>query len=354
MQFSPPEIDAKAKALHDSLGMMTTANGLCAFTMERCQALAPMVLEIEALKRERNAIVLAHTYLSPEVQKTVADFAGDSYGLSLEAQRTDAEVIVFAAVDFMAETAKLLNPEKTVLAPNKEGGCTLADSITGAEVRKLREQHPEHTFICYINTTADVKAACDVAVTSSNVYGIVEAIDNDKLFFLPDRLMAMNIKAHLAERGVEKELLFTSGSCYVHEEYAGEGIPMVRENFPGVEVLAHPECKPEVISKADYVGSTGQMLNHVERSAADHFLVLTECGLVDKLRDSHPDKEFVGSCQLCKYMKANSLADVLAVLRDPTQRQVTLDPAVVDGAKACIEAMFSYTDKARAAGLITP
>jgi quinolinate synthase len=352
MEFSPSQIDDKAKLLHGSLGSMTTANGLCAFTEERCRTLAPMVLEIEALKRERNAIVLAHTYLSPEVQKTVADFAGDSYGLSLEAQRTDAELIVFAAVDFMAETAKLLNPQKTVLAPNPEGGCSLADSITGAEVRRLREQYPEHTFLCYINTTADVKAACDVTVTSSNVYGIVEVIENDKIFFLPDRLMAMNIKAHLAQRGISKQLEFTDGSCYVHEEYAGEGIPMVRQNFPGVQVLAHPECKPEVIQRADYVGSTGQMLNYVDASSERHFLVLTECGLVDKLRGAHPEKEFVGSCQLCKYMKANSLEQVLAALRDPTQRRVEIDPATADDARRCIEAMFSYTDKARAAGLI--
>lgn len=352
MEFSRREIDDKAHELHASLGSVTTVNGLCAFTVERCQALAPMVLEIEALKRERNAIVLAHTYLSPEVQKTVADFAGDSYGLSLEAQRTDAELIVFAAVDFMAETAKLLNPDKTVLAPNPEGGCSLADSITGPEVRRLREQHPDHTFLCYINTTADVKAACDVTVTSSNLYGIVEVIDNDKIFFLPDRLMAMNIKAHLAERGIDKQVEFTSGTCYVHEEYAGEGIPMVRQNFPGVKVLAHPECKPEVIERADYVGSTGQMLKYVEGSDDGQFLVLTECGLVDKLRSAHPRKEFVGSCQLCKYMKANALEQVLAVLRDPTQRRVEIDPATADDARRCIEAMFRYTDKARAAGLL--
>lgn len=352
MDFSAAQLQDEARRLFSVLSPTTTATGLCAFSEERCAELAPLVLEIEQLKRQRKAIVLAHTYLSPEVQKTVADFSGDSFGLSLEAQRTAADVIVFAAVDFMAETAKILNPDKLVLAPNPEGGCSLADSITGAEVRALREQHPDFTFLCYINTTAEVKAACDVVVTSSNVYGIVEVLPSHKIFFLPDKLMALNIEQHLRERGLRKELRYTEGTCYVHEEYEGENIPRVRQMFPRVQVLAHPECKPEVTGQADYVGSTSQMLGYVDKSSESEFLVLTECGLVDKLRGSHPEKHFVGSCQLCKYMKANSLEAVLSVLRDPTQRVVELDPEVSRQAKRSLDAMFEYTEKARAAGLL--
>jgi quinolinate synthase len=353
MDFSQEQLESRARTLHSRLATLDPASGKpLGFDEARCRDLAPLLLEIDALKRERNAIILAHSYLTPEIQYGAADLTGDSYKLSVAAKQADAQMIVFAAVDFMAQTAKILNPHKLVVAPNKEGGCTLADSITGEQVRALRRQHPEHTFICYINTTADVKAACDVVVTSSNVYGIVEVLENDKIFFLPDKLMAKNIVDHLASRGIQKQVLFSEGTCYVHEEYAGEAIPCVRAQFPEVVVLAHPECKPAVTSQADYVGSTGGILDFVDKSSAREFLVLTECGLIDKLKVDHPQKAFVGSCQLCKYMKGNSLEDIRDTLRDPQTRAIEVAEDVRMDAVKSLEAMFALTEKARAAGLL--
>lgn len=352
MKFQTKEVETKAKELERKLSATSTEEGFIEFTEDDCVNMAPIVLEIEALKKEKNAVILAHSYLTPAIQKTVADFTGDSYGLSLEAKHTNANLIIFAAVDFMAETAKIVNPEKTVIAPNPNGGCSLADSIKGEEVERLRQMHPDHSFICYINTTAAVKAACDLTVTSSNVYAIAEIIENDKIFFLPDRLMAENIRTHLREKGIKKEVLTTDGSCYVHEEYKGEGIELIRKRFPNVHVLAHPECTPEVTSRADYVGSTSQMLKHVADSTHKDFFVLTECGLVDRLKAEYSAKNFVGSCQLCKYMKSNTLNDILRVLRDPTQGQIDLDRKLADKAKHAIEEMFRYSDLAKEKGLL--
>lgn len=231
-----------------------------------------------------------------------------------------------------------------MLDPNPNGGCSLADGITAKDVIRLRKEFPDHTFVCYINTTAEVKAECDVCVTSSNVYAIIEKIPNDKIYFLPDRLMGENVIAHLKSRGVNKDIQLWDGTCYVHEEYQPESIDQVRRNFAGVEILVHPECNSSVVRKADYVGSTSQMLNHVRESNSDSFFLLTECGLTGVLQSEFPKKTFAGSCTLCKYMKSNSLEDILNVLERPgPESVVTLDPETQHRALQCVERMFDYS-----------
>lgn len=316
----------------------------CLFTMERCEYLSPLINEINQLKQEKDAVILAHSYVSPEIIYGVADFVGDSYGLGKDAMNTSASTIVFAAVKFMGDTAKILNPEKEVLIPSEENGCTLADSITAAQVQQLRQQYPEYTFICYINTTAEVKACCDVCVTSSNVYDIVERYPNDKIFFLPDKLMGQNIIEEMKRRGVQKEIQLWDGTCYVHEEYDSRMIPRLRKAHTNLEVLAHPECSPGVLAESDFVGSTSQLLQRMEKSDADAFLMLTECGLTARLQVEMPTKKFVGSCSLCKYMKANTLENILRVLKNPKDTdRIVIDEATRKKAAQCIGEMFKWS-----------
>ena len=332
--------------LYEKLKPIKVGSPLCEFTLAHCRQLLPVISRIEELKREKNAIILAHNYVAPEILYGVADHTGDSYGLAKIARDSDAEVIVFPAVRFMAETAKILNPDKTVIDPNPDGGCSLADGITAADVRRLRKEFPDHTFVCYINTTAEVKALCDVCVTSSNVYHIVETIDNDDIYFLPDKLMAMNVIQYLQDRGVKKNISWYDGTCYVHEEYAADAIDFIRTGNPDVDVLVHPECQPAVVQKADFVGSTTNMLNHVRESSGDTFFLLTECGLTGILQSEFPEKRFVGSCTMCKYMKTNSLQDVLQSLENPRPDQIIeLSPEVRKNALRCVERMFEYTEK---------
>jgi quinolinate synthase len=334
-----------AAGLYEKLKDIQVGNPVCRFTEENCQLLLPTIRRIEALKQKKNAIILAHNYVAPQILFGVADHTGDSYGLSKVARESTADVIVFAAVRFMAETAKILNPEKTVLDPNPDGGCSLADGITEADVRRLRSEYPDHTFVCYINTTAAVKAQCDVCVTSSNVYKIMERIENDKIYFLPDRLMGKNVINFLKAKGVEKQIEVYDGTCYVHEEYEPASIDQVRQNFPGTEVLVHPECQPGVVDKADYVGSTSGMLNHVRQSKGDSFFLLTECGLTGVLQSEFPARKFVGSCTTCKYMKSNSLEDILNVLESPLPKNtIELSSEVQQKALQCLERMFEYAE----------
>ena len=333
-----------AEQLYEKLKDIHVGNPVCQFTKENCELLLPTIERIEKLKREKNAIILAHNYVAPQIFYSVADFTGDSYGLSKNAKESDADVIVFSAVRFMAETAKILNPEKTVLDPNPNGGCSLADGITESDVIKLRQQFPYHTFVCYINTTAAVKARCDVCVTSSNVYKIIEKIPNDKIYFLPDKLMGENVIQNLKAKGVNKDIQLWDGTCYVHEEYQPESIDQVRRNFEDVEILVHPECSSAVVNKADYVGSTSQMLNHVRESKRDSFFLLTECGLTGVLQSEFPQKTFAGSCTMCKYMKSNSLEDILNVLENPSpQSIIEIAPKTQKRALQCVNRMFEYS-----------
>jgi len=333
--------------LYAKLKNIAVDNPLCTYTFERCQRLFPFVDAILKLKAEKNALILAHSYVHPDIIYSIADHCGDSYGLAKEAKNTHADIIVFPAVRFMAETAKILNPSKTVIDPNPNGGCTLADSIDVETVLSLREKHPQHTFVCYINTTAAIKAVCDICVTSSNVYKIVEKIPNDKIYFLPDRLMGQNIQNYLKENKIDKELLYYHGTCYVHEQFEAQQIDDLKVRHPALKVLAHPECKPEVVSKADAVCSTTGMIDYVKahKDATTPFLLLTECGIASRLQAENPGLKLVGSCAMCRYMRSNSLEAVYKALKAPKPDQVIeIDSIVLKYALRSIEAMFKYAE----------
>ncbi|MCH8193270.1 MAG: quinolinate synthase NadA [Planctomycetes bacterium] len=334
-----------ADALYDKLRRVKLGGSTCLYTPEKCEEMAPLINEIVTLKHEKNAVILAHSYVSPEIVEGVADFVGDSYGLSKDAMKTDADIIVFAAVRFMGETAKILNPTKQVLIPSELNGCSLADSITAADVRGERKLFPDHTFVCYINTSAEVKAECDVCVTSSNINDIIERLPTDKVYFVPDRLMGLNLREEMDRRGVHKDIQLWNGTCYVHEEYDPDMIRYLRAEHEGLKVLSHPECSPGVLHLSDFVGSTSQLLDYMKTDDSPAYLMLTECGLTARLQIEMPEKEFVGSCSMCRYMKANNLADIKRVLVEPQPQDiVTLDPEVMKRARACIDAMFRYAE----------
>jgi len=333
-----------AEELHARLKHVKVGGNACQYSLRKCAEFIPLINKINELKAEKNAVILAHSYVSPEITYGVADFVGDSYELSKNAKDTQADIIVFSAVRFMAETAKILNPEKDVLIPTLEDGCTLADSLNAETVRGLREKYPEHTFVCYINTTAEVKAECDVCVTSANAGRVIEAIENDKIYFLPDRLMGLNIRADLRRKKIKKDIEIYHGTCYVHEEYDPRMIDNIRLEYPGVKVVSHPECTPEVLEKSDYVGSTSQMISFVSQDESASYMMLTECGLAGRLQAVLPRKKFVGTCTMCRYMKSNNLENILRVLTNPTARdRIHVDEEVRLRALGSIQQMFRYS-----------
>ena len=335
-----------AEELYNRLNHVGVGAVTCTYDMETCAEMAAQINEINQLKEEQNAIILAHSYVAPEIVYGCSDYKGDSYGLSKDAMAADCDKIIFSAVRFMGETAKLLNPSKEVLMPATDDGCSLADAVTGDDVRKLRKEYPDHTFICYINTTADVKAECDVCVTSSNVYKIVENYPNDKILFLPDKLMGQNVQDYLKEKGVEKEIVLYEGTCYVHEKYDAEMIEFMRAENPGMKVVSHPECSPGIAMHSDYVGSTGQMLDYIAKSEDDSYLLLTECGLSARLQVEFPEKNFVGTCNMCKHMKSNSLQSILDVLKNPkAEDYIEVDEKTQAAAMKCVEQMFYWAEK---------
>ncbi len=314
------------------------------WNLATCREIAPLTLEINRLKKEKDAVILTHSYVEPEIIYGVGDFKGDSYFLSLKAKEARAKVILFAGVVFMAETAKILSPEARVIVPDRGSGCSLADSIDGAGVRRLKALHPDATVVCYINSTADVKAESDVCVTSGNVHHIVANLPARRILFVPDRLMGQNVRDELKRRGVDKEIITSDGTCMVHDQFGPADIAAARAQFPGLKVVAHPECEPEVAALADYVGSTGGMMKYVKTTGAPYYLMLTECGLVGRLQVEAPEKHFIGGCRLCPYMKLNSLEKIRDALRAPRPDQiVTLDEGLRVRAARCIERMFELS-----------
>jgi quinolinate synthase len=314
------------------------------WNLATCREIAPLTLEINRLKKEKDAVILTHSYVEPEIIYGVGDFKGDSYFLSLKAKEARAKVILFAGVVFMAETAKILSPEARVIVPDRGSGCSLADSIDGAGVRRLKALHPDATVVCYINSTADVKAESDVCVTSGNVHHIVANLPARRILFVPDRLMGQNVREELKRRGVDKEIITSDGTCMVHDQFGPADIAAARAQFPGLKVVAHPECEPEVAALADYVGSTGGMMKYVKTTGAPYYLMLTECGLVGRLQVEAPEKHFIGGCRLCPYMKLNSLEKIRDALRAPRPDQiVTLDEGLRVRAARCIERMFELS-----------
>lgn len=315
------------------------------YSLADCQEIVPVINEINLLKKTKNACILAHSYCTPDIVFGVSDFVGDSYELSKKAKETDADTIIFAGVRFMGETAKLLSPQKNVIVPASDPGCTLADAITGAEVLKLKEENPDFTFVCYINTTAEVKAACDVCVTSANIYKVVQRIDNDKIFFVPDRLMALNLIQYCQENNINKTIKYVNGTCYVHEEYQPESIDKMKAREPKIKVLCHPECDPRVCNKCDFVGSTSQILNFVKNDDSDKYMILTDNGISARVQHDYPNKQIIGDALACKYMKSNNLPAILKALKNPSDEDyIQISSDVREKALSCINAMFRYTE----------
>jgi quinolinate synthase len=296
---------------------------------------APYVAEINRLKRERNAVILAHNYQVPEIFHTVADIVGDSLGLAMEAARTDADVIVLCGVHFMAETAKLVNPEKTVLVPDLRAGCSLAESITAADVRLLRERYPGVPVVTYVNTSAEVKAESDICVTSGNAVKIVNSLHAPRVIFLPDEYLAKYVASQ-----TDVEIIAWKGHCEVHERFTGAQLRAYREDDPRLIVLAHPECPPDVLAEADYVGSTQGMVDYVGRQRPARVVMITECSMASNVSANFPDVEFVRPCNLCPHMKRNTLPKVLHSLQT-MQYEVTVDPIVAQRARTAVERMLA-------------
>ena len=290
---------------------------------------------ILALKRARNAVILAHNYQTPEIFHCVADLVGDSLALARQATRVNADVIVLAGVHFMAETAKLLNPNKTVLIPDTAAGCSLASSITPADVRLLRQRYPGVPIVTYVNTSAAVKAESDICCTSGNAKKIVESLGVDRVIMLPDEYLAQNVAA---QTGVE--IIAWAGHCEVHERFTAAEIRLLREQHPGVIVLAHPECPPEVVAEADFAGSTAAMIEYVDSERPARVVMVTECSMSDNVAVAHPDIEFVRPCNLCPHMKRITLPKIRRALETLTH-EVTIDPAVAKGARRAVERMLA-------------
>jgi len=287
------------------------------------------------LKRERNAVVLAHNYQTPEIFHCVADFVGDSLALARQAKTVEADTIVLAGVYFMAETAKILNPEKTVLIPNLAAGCSLADSITPEDVRLLRASHPGVPIIAYVNTSAAVKAEADICCTSGNARAIVESLGATRVILLPDEYLARNIASE-----TDVEVLTWAGHCEVHERFTAAEVRQLREDHPGVIVLAHPECPPDVVAEADFSGSTAAMSGYVREKRPPRVVLLTECSMSDNVAVDHPDVDFIRPCNLCPHMKRITLANIRAALEE-NRHVVTLDPTVAVRARLSVERMLA-------------
>jgi quinolinate synthase len=287
------------------------------------------------LKRQRNAVILAHNYQTPEIFNCVADIVGDSLALAREAMHADADVIVLAGVHFMAETAKLLNPGNTVLIPDTRAGCSLADSITAEGVRRLRARYPGVPVVTYVNTSAAVKAESDICCTSGNALHIIESLGVPRVIMLPDEYLAQNIAAQAAV-----EIITWAGHCEVHERFSAADVRQLRLDHPGVVVLAHPECPPEVVAEADYSGSTAGMANYVGRNKPERVVLLTECSMSDNVALQHPDVSFVRPCNLCPHMKRITLKNIRRALQD-MRHVVTIDPGIAPAARRAVERMLA-------------
>lgn len=287
------------------------------------------------LKHEKNAVILAHNYQTPEIFHGVADIVGDSLALARKAMDVDADIIVLAGVHFMAETAKLLNPSKTVLIPDMEAGCSLAESITPEDIALLRAAHPGVPVVTYVNTSAAVKAASDICCTSGNAKEVVESLGVPKVLMIPDEYLAQNVA-----RETHVELIAWKGHCEVHQLFTPQDIRDLRDAHPGVIVLAHPECPPDVVLEADFSGSTAVMSDFVATQKPPRVVLLTECSMSDNVAANHPDVDFVRPCNLCPHMKRITLSNIRKALEDGTH-EVTVDPAVADKARIAVERMLA-------------
>ena len=297
--------------------------------------MAPYVKAINELKKTRGAVILAHNYQTPEIFHCVADIGGDSLQLAIEATKVEADIIVQCGVHFMAETSKLLNPHKTVLIPDQRAGCSLASSITGADVRLLRERFPGVPVVAYVNTSADVKAEVDICCTSSNAVQVVESLGAPTVIFLPDQYLARYVASK-----TDVKIIAWKGACEVHERFTGEELRAYREADPSVQIIAHPECPPDVLAEADFTGSTAHMIKWVRDNRPRRVVMITECSMADNVRAELPDVEMLQPCNLCPHMKRITLPKILDSLLT-LREEVTIDPLIAEKARRSVERMIN-------------
>ena len=300
---------------------------------------APYVAAINKLKKERNAVILAHNYMTPDIYHGIADFVGDSLQLAIKATEVEADVIVQCGVHFMAETSKILNPSKTVLIPDMEAGCSLAESITAEGVAQMRAQYPGAPVVSYVNTTAEVKAASDICCTSANALQIVEAMESDTVIMTPDQYLAQNVAAQSS-----KKVVYWPGSCVVHELYTADELNAYRDANPGTKIVAHPECKPDVVQAADFTGSTTGMVDWVRQNRPEKVMLVTECSMAANVAEELPEVELTKPCNACPYMKMITLEKVLWSLHTMTE-PVEVDPAIAENARVAVERMIDLSRK---------
>ena len=298
---------------------------------------APYIESINKLKKEKNVVILAHNYMTPEIYHCVADIVGDSLLLAKEAAKTSADIILMCGVYFMAETAKLISPDKTVLIPDPKAGCSLSESITGKDVRLLKEKYPGVPVVTYVNTSADVKAETDICCTSSNAVEIIESLGVDRVIFLPDEYLAKNVA-----KETKVKIISWHGTCMVHEKFTAKEIREYRKDNPGITILAHPECPPEVIAEVDFTGSTSKMSNYVKEKQPSKVLMVTECSMSDNVSVENPNVEFVRPCNLCPHMKRITLPGILQSLMMDTY-EVKIPYDIMRKAKQPIERMVYGT-----------
>lgn len=300
---------------------------------------APYVKAINDIKKKRNAVILGHNYMTPEIFHGVSDFVGDSLQLAIKATEVEADVIVQCGVHFMAETSKILSPSKTVLMPDMDAGCSLAESITAEGVEEMRAKYPGAPVVSYVNTTAEVKAASDICCTSSNAVAIVNAMESDTVIMTPDQYLAQNVanESH-------KNVVYWPGSCIVHEQYTAKDLRDFREWNPGTRMIAHPECPPDVVAEADFSGSTSGILKYVQEEKPEKAMLITECSMASNIADELPEVDFVGPCNMCPYMKKITLEKVLYVLHT-MDNQVEVDPVMAEKARLSVERMIDLSKK---------
>ena len=301
---------------------------------EEITAIQPTIDEINRLKEERNSVVAAHNYMTPDIYHLAADITGDSLALANLALETDADVIVLAGVHFMAETAKIINPDKTVLIPDLRAGCSLADGITGADVRRLKEAHPGVPVVSYVNTSAEVKAESDITCTSSNAVKVVESLGVDKVIFTPDQYLGAWVASQ-----TDIDVILWEGACMVHERFTGEEISDYKRDMGDIAVIAHPECPPDVLATADYVGSTHGMINWVTDHQPDKVMMITECSMADNVAAATPHTRFVRPCNLCPHMKRITLDNIKRSLQTMTH-QVEIPEEIAERARLAVSRML--------------
>ena len=294
---------------------------------------APYVHRINQLKKEKNAVILAHNYQTPEIYHGVADFAADSLALAVEASKTSADIIVMAGVHFMAETAKLMSPEKKVLLPDMLAGCSLSSSITGKDVRLLKEKYPGVPVVSYVNTSADVKAETDICCTSANAIKVVESLNVNRVIFLPDQYLANYVASN-----TKVKIISWKGTCVVHEKFTAKEVNEVRAANPGIKIIAHPECPPDVIDASDFAGSTSGMVDYVNKNKPKKVMLVTECSMSDNVEADNPEVEFVKPCNLCPYMKKINLEKILNCLQNETN-EIIIDKKIADAARKSVKKM---------------